>query len=125
MTILSDGTFLLYAAKHYRNPSCAGMKEFQDDLKRFKYIKRLLRRYKKTQQIPENLVLNHIILLYNVFGEATVPLLFYKIERDHWVQLKTFLVFLHYLPDNYQLTEEITESDIPLDASVINKLRKI
>ena len=125
MTILSDGTFLLYAAKHYRNPSCAGMKEFQDDLKRFKYIKRLLRRYSKTTKITERLILNHIILLHNVFGVATIPLLFYKIEEDLWPQIKTFLVFLNYLPEHYQISGQHNEVDISLDTDLINKLRKI
>ena len=125
MTILSDSTFLLYAVKHYRNPSCTGMKEFQDDLKRFKYIKRLLRRYSKTTKITERLILNHIILLHNVFGVATVPLLFYKIEEDLWPQIKTFLVFLNYLPEHYQISGQHNEVDISLDTDLINKLRKI
>ena len=122
---LNDENFLLYAVKHYNNPSCSGMKEFQDDLKRFKYIKRLLRRYSKTTKITERLILNHIILLHNVFGNATVPLLFYKIEQDLWPQIKTFLVFLNYLPEHYQISDEYNEVDINLDNALINKLRKI
>lgn len=123
--LLNDDTFLLYAVKHYDNPGCTGMKEFHDDLKRFKYIKRLLRQYEKTGEIVERLVLNHIILLHNVFGEETVPLLFFKFEEQYWPQLKTFLVFLDYLPDNYMIRETICESDIPLDQKLIFKLRKI
>ena len=125
MNELNDENFLLYAVKHYNNPSCSGMKEFQDDLKRFKYIKRLLRRYSKTTKITERLILNHIILLHNVFGNATVPLLFYKIEQDLWPQIKTFLVFLNYLPEHYQISDEYNEVDINLDNALINKLRKI
>ena len=123
--IITDDNFLLYAVKYYNNPSCTGMKEFQDDIKRFKYIKRLLRKYKKTKHISEKLVMNHIILLNNVFGSFTVPSLFYKIEVDHWPQLKTFLVFLNYLPDNYLINNTIHESEIPLDEFLINKLRKV
>jgi len=122
--ILNDETFLLYAVKHYDNPGCMGMKEFQDDLKRFKYIKRLLKQYEKTGDIVERLVLNHIILLHNVFGDATVPLLFFKFEKRYWPQIKTFLVFLNYLPDNYMIDGE-SESTIPLDQTLIFKLRKI
>lgn len=122
--ILADETFLLYAVKHYDNPGCTGMKEFQNDLKRFKYIKRLLKQYEKTGEIGERLVLNHIILLHNVFGEATVPLLFFKFEERYWPQLKTFLVFLNYLPDNCKIGAK-DESEIPLDQQIIFKLRKI
>lgn len=123
--ILTDDTFLLYAVKHYDNPDCTGMKEFQDDLKRFKYIKRLLKQYEKTGEVGERLILNHIILLHNVFAEATLPLLFFKFEEKYWPQIKTFLVFLDYLPDDYQINGNVYESDIPLDQAIIYKLRKV
>ncbi len=122
---LNSENFLLYAAKNYNNPSCVGIKEFHDDLKRIKYIKRLFKRYKKTKLISERLVLNHIILLHNVFNEAVVPILFYKIEQEHWSQLKTFLVYLDYLPEKIQITKETNETDISLDYQIINKLRRI
>lgn len=125
MIELNDETFLLYAVKNYNNPSCTGIREFQDDLKRFKYIKRLLRRYKKTEKISERLILNHIILLHNVFQESLVPIIFYKIEEEHWPQIKTFLVFLNYLPDNYQITKSLNETDVQLDEIIITKLRKL
>lgn len=125
MIQLNDDNFLLYAAKNYNNPSCIGIKEFHDDLKRIKYIKRLFKRYKKTNLISERLVLNHIILLHNVFNEAIVPILFYKIEQEHWSQLKTFLVYLDYLPEKVQITKETNETDISLDYQIINKLRRI
>lgn len=125
MINLTDDNFLLYAVKYYNNPSCMGMKEFNDDLKRIKYIKRLFRRYKKTGIISERLILNHLILLHNVFGEYVVPLLFFKLEENHWSQLKTFLVFLHYLPDGFQINEKINETEISLDPIIINKLRKL
>ena len=125
MIKLNADNFLLYAVKYYNNPSCMGMKEFSDDLKRIKYIKRLLRRYKKTGVVAERLILNHLILLHNVFGEHTIPLLFFKLEEEQWPQIKTFLVFLNYLTDGFEITTEINETDIPLDPTIINKLRKI
>jgi hypothetical protein len=124
-TMLNDDNFLLYAIKHYNNPSCIGMKEFQDDIKRFKYIKRLLRKYKKTGELAEKLLLNHIILLYNVFGSFVVPSIFFKIENEHWPQIKTFIVYLHYLPEGYIVDGIYNESEIPLDDTIINKLRKL
>lgn len=122
---LTDDNFLLFAVKHYNNPSCSGIKEFNDDLKRFKYVKRLFRKYKKTHQLSEKLILNHIILLHNVFGEHLLPLMFYKIEEEHWPQVKTFLVFLNYLPDNYVINKYINETDVPLDDNIVQKLRRI
>jgi len=88
-------------------------------------VKRLFRKYKKTRQLSEKLILNHIILLHNVFGEQLVPLIFYKIEEEHWPQVKTFLVFLNYLPDNYVINKYINETDVPLDEYIVQKLRKI
>lgn len=123
--MLTDENFLLYTIKYYNNSSCTGMKEFQDDVKRFKYIKRLLRKYKKTEQVSEKLILNHIILLYNVFDTFIVPSLFFKIETEHWSQIKTFLVYLNYLPDNYMINGNVNETEIPLDNLIINKLRKL
>jgi len=71
------------------------------------------------------LILNHIILLHNVFQESLVPIIFYKIEEEHWPQIKTFLVFLNYLPDNYQITKALNETDVQLDEIIITKLRKL
>lgn len=122
---LTPENFLLYAVKHYNNPQCMGMAEFADDLKRFKYIKRLLKRYERTGTISENLVLNHLILLHNVFSDELIPMLFFKFEERYWPQLKTFLVFLNYLPDDYLVQSELHGTDIPLDSNIINKLRKI
>ena len=91
---------VMYAIKHYDNPQCEGEKEFQDDMKRFKYIKRLLKKYKSDGVVKERLLLNHIIILNNVFGpDAASTLLLFKIEPEHWPQLKSFLVFLSMLPD--------------------------
>jgi hypothetical protein len=122
---LTQDTFLLYAAQNYNNTSCVSLREFESDLKRFKYIKRLLKRYKKTQMLSERLILNHLILLHNVFADALIPMVFLKFEPEYWTEMKTFLVFLNYLPEHYQITKTINETDVPLDGYIINKLRKI
>lgn len=125
---LNEDNFILYAIKHYDNPNCKGMAEFLDDLKRFKYLKRLLRKYNVTKDLKERLVLNHIIIIYNLFGsEAATKMLFYKIEKKFWPQLKTFLVFLNYMPLKIIVSKgvEILESDIPLDENILEILRKI
>jgi|APGre2960657373_1045057.scaffolds.fasta_scaffold54475_3 hypothetical protein len=122
---LTQDTFLLYAAQHYNNTSCVSLKEFESDLKRFKYIKRLLKRYKKNGVLSERLILNHLILLHNVFSDALIPMLFLKFEPEYWSEVKTFLVFLNYLPDQYQINKSVNETDVPLDGQIIQKLRKI
>ena len=91
----------MFAIKHYNNPTCVDEKEFLDDMKRFKYLKRLFRKYDTSGELKVRLIVNHIIVLSNVFGvDATTTLLFFKIERNHWSLLKTFLVFLGYMPEN-------------------------
>ena len=109
-TITNDNV-MMYAIKHYDNPQCEGEKEFHDDMKRFKYIKRLLRKYKETGVLKERLLLNHIIILKNLFGpEACVTLLLFKIQREHWETLKSFLLFLNILrQDEISEVEENTE----------------
>ena len=116
---LTEDNFTLYAAKNYNNPQCLDVEEFNDDLARFKYIKRLLRKYRQTGEIQERLVLNHLIILYNVFGiEAANRMVFYKLEEELWPAVKTFLVFLSYLPENERV-------EVPLDMTIANILRKI
>ncbi len=91
----------MFAIKHYDNPQCEGEKEFYDDMKRFKYIKRLLRKHKDTGVLKERLLLNHIIVLNNLFGaEACVTLLLFKIQREYWETLKSFLLFLNMIRDD-------------------------
>ena len=91
----------MFAIKHYDNPLCVDEKEFLDDMKRFKYLKRLFRKYETSKDLKMRLVINHIIILANVFGvDAATTLLFFKIEKNHWPLLKTFLVFLGYMPEN-------------------------
>ena len=85
----------MFAMKHYDNPTCVDEKEFLDDMKRFKYLKRLFRKYETSRELKARLIINHIIILSNVFGvDAATTLLFFKIEKNHWTLLKTFLVFL-------------------------------
>ena len=89
---------LMFAIRNYTNPHCEGEKEFEDDLKRFKYIKRLLRKYYDTKILKERLLLNHIIVLHNVFGaDACATLLLYKIQEEYWPALKSILLFLNVL----------------------------
>ena len=91
---LNEDNFLLFAIKNYENPQAVTKEDFEKDLNHFKYIKRLLKRYKNTGQLKTHLLLNHFIILYNIFGEATTPMLFFKIEKELWSVLKTFIIFL-------------------------------
>ena len=91
---LTSENFLLFAIKHYENPQAVTKEDFEKDLNHFKYIKRLLKRYKNTGELKAHLLLNHFIILYNIFGEGTTAMLFYKIEEDMWEIMKTFVVFL-------------------------------
>ena len=127
MTNLTNENFLMYAIKNYDNPSCSGLKEFDDDLKRLRYIKRLLGRYKATGDIKERLIINHLVVLYNVFGvEAATNMLFFKIQERFWPQLKSFLVFLNYMPETIQYrNSRIAGSAIALDEAIADILRKI
>lgn len=125
---LTEDNFIMYAVKNYDNPGCRGMEEFYDDLKRFKYIKRLLRKYNVGKDLRERLILNHIIVLGNLFGvEATTKMLFFKIEKKFWSQIKTFLVFLNYMPMKVIVSQgvEIIDNDIPLDESILETLKDI
>jgi len=118
---LDDDNLLNYAMKHYDNPECKSIEEFQEDLTRTKYIKRLFRKYKSSGELKERLILNHIIIFYNVFGiEAATNILFFKIEDEFWPLLKTFLVYLDMFPEN-----DIEKIRIPLENTVIEVLRKI
>ena len=109
----------MYAIKNYDNPQCEGEKEFEDDLKRFKYIKRLLRRYYETGVLKERLLLNHLIVLNNVFSiEAATTLLLYKIQPSYWPALKSFLIYLNSIQE-----DELKE--IENDESVLDILGKI
>ena len=96
---LNAENFPLFAIKNYENPQAVTKADFEKDLNHFKYIKRLLKRYKNNGELKTHLLLNHFIILYNIFGEATTPMLFYKIEEELWAPMKTFVVFLNRLPE--------------------------
>ena len=90
---------MLFAIKFYDNPQAVTKDDFESNLKRIRYIKRLLKRYKNTGELKIHLILNHLIILFNVFHEAAVPLLFYNLEEDLWPSIKSFLVFLNRIPE--------------------------
>jgi len=121
---LNNENYILFAMKHYDNPQCENVDEFHDDLNRTKYLKRLFKKYQSNQILKERLILNHIIIFYNVFGvEVASRILFFKIEEEYHSLLKTFLVYLNYLPE-----KDIPEADlirIPLNQEVIKVLRAI
>ena len=116
---ISTNNFVMYAIKHYDNPQCEGEKEFHDDMKRFKYIKRLFKKYSLGGQLKERLLLNHIIILRNLFGtEACVTLLLFKTQNEYLSVLKSFLIFLNMIRE-----DELT--DIKSDNYVLETLRKL
>ena len=121
---LNDANFLIFAMHHYDNPQCHSLNEFEDDLKKFLYLKKLLSRYKNNNELRERLILNHIIVLYNIFGEAATNMLFYKVEKSCWDVLVTFLVYLGRMPETLP-QYGIKLSEITLDEKVISVLRKI
>lgn len=117
---LTHKTFTIYAAQNYYNPTCIDSEEFFNDLKRFKYVKRLLNKYAVSGELPERLVLNHLIVIFNCWGyESGIEMLALKIDPEHWAALKPFLVFLKAIDINTDLT------GIELDKVVVEKLRRI
>ena len=124
---LNDENFMIYAMKCYASPHCV-MSEFEGDIKRTKYLKRLFRRYKVTKTLKERLILNHIILLNNVFGpEVTARILFYRIDERDYDILKTFLLYLNIMPDMvYGIKgKNIRTSEISVDTDIAEILRQI
>ena len=126
---LSPSNFVIYAMKMYQNSSCTGIEEFKEDLLRIKYIKRLLMKYKKYGDLKERLILNHIIILNNVFGpEATTKMLFLKCKGLE-SQLKSFLMFLNTLPEKVENigieNRTINTKEIQMDERILDELRKI
>ncbi len=127
---LTEDTFLLYAIKSYQNHGCISKKEFQEDLARIKYIKRLMRRYQRNGDIDSlriRLILNHIIILFNVLGANATRILFFKLEKPLWKYLKPFLVFLDFLSDKVEGIDgkTIVSDSIKMDKAIIEELRKI
>ena len=116
---ITSANVMMFAVKNYDNPQCEGEKEFHDDMKRFKYIKRLFRKYHETGVLKERLILNHIIVLNNVFGpDACATLLLFKIRKEYWGTLRAFLLYLNILRED-ELNETIT------DKKVLEILRKL
>lgn len=121
---LNESNFLVFAMHHYDNPQCHSLQEFEEDLKKFLYLKKLISRYKNNGELRERLILNHIIVLYNIFGENATQMLFYKIDESCWDTLITFLVYLDRMPESIPELN-IVLSDIALDEMIISTLRKI
>ena len=125
---LNEKNFLLYAMKEYNNPQCTEVEEFNDDLKKIKYIKRLLNQYVSEGVLKERLLLNHIIVFYNVFPPAAATrILFFKIEEKFWPILKPFLFYLKVLPEDKIesiMGREIRTNEIIMDQGVVDSLRK-
>ena len=108
---LNEDNYLLFAIKFYDNPQAVTKDDFEDDLKRIKYVKRLLKRYKNTGVLKTHLILNHLTVLFNVFNDAAVPLLFFNLERELWPYIKSFLVFLNRLPEYPRSQIDIVTTD--------------
>jgi len=116
--ILTPETIDLFALRHYDNRG-ASKEEFEDDLKRFKYLKRLFRKYDTSKEFKSRLIINHIIILSNVFGvDAATTLLFFKIDKQHWSILKTILIFLNYMPEDEMI-------DLETDQNIMEELKRI
>ena len=110
---LNDDNYLLFAIKFYNNPHALTKDDFEDDLKRIKYVKRLLKRYKNTGVLKTHLILNHLTVLFNVFDDAATPLLFYNLEEDLWPPIKSFLIFLNRVPEYPKSHEHGIPEDKP------------
>ena len=125
---VNDDNFIIFAMKFYENPQCLSEKDFHNDLKILKYVKRLLNRYERTRVLKERLMLNHLIMLGNVFPvKVLVRILFLKIPVQYWSELKTFLIFLNYMPEKIESINgrSIISSDIQINLDIANKLREI
>jgi hypothetical protein len=116
---LTNKNFELFAAQSYNNPECMDIDEFKEDLSRFKYLKRLFRRYEVENDLQYRLILNHLIVIYNVFGiEAANRMVWFKINHEHYHFIKPFLIFLHYLPEDEKV-------EIGMDPGIVEVLREL
>ena len=116
--VLTHETIDIFALRQYDNRG-ASKEEFEDDLKRFKYLKRLFRKYDISKEFKSRLIINHIIILSNVFGvDAATTLLFFKIDKQHWSILKTILIFLNYMPEDEMI-------DLETDQNIMEELKRI
>ena len=116
---LNEENFTLFAIRHYDNPQCTSTEEFYEDIRRFRYLKRLLKRYHRTGELRERLILNHLIILSNVFGVSNaIRMLQYKIDDEYWPVLKTCLLYLDYIDEEW-------ETEIPLDPKTVERMREL
>lgn len=122
--VLTEDNFITYAMHNYDNSQCYSIEEFNDDLKRFLYLKKLFARYKNELDLKENLILNHLVVIYNIFGEQATNMLFFKIDKEYWDILVTFLVFINRMPEELP-QYDIKLSEVQLDEFIINVLRNI
>jgi hypothetical protein len=118
---LNSDNFIFFAITNHINPHAITQEDFYKDLEHFKYIKRLLKKYKKSGILNINLILKHFTILYNIFGEAATPMLFYKLEPDLWSEVKTFIVFMNRLPDY----PKCDVHDIPINLECFASLQQI
>jgi|TARA_R100000084_G_C4617495_1_gene131386 hypothetical protein len=118
---LTESNHVLFAIKHYENPQSVTVDDFMEDMKKFKYLKRLFKRYLNSDVLRVNLILNHLIILFNVFGEGTIPLLMYKLEHEYWSILKTFLIYLNRYPE----IDSGILSKVPIDPKVKSILAEL
>ena len=122
---LTESTFLLYAMKHYDNPQCTELSEFEEDIKRFQYLRKLLSRYRQDNDLKERLILNHLIVIFNVFGQAATNMLFMRLHEYH-EYLKPFVQYLNYMPEVLVYDEiGINSESITGDAFIEQRLREI
>ena len=122
---LAESTFLLYASKHYENPQCSDISEFEEDLKRFQYLRKLFGRYRQDNDLKERLILNHLIIIYNVFGPEATNMLFMRLHEYH-EYLKPFVEYLNFMPE-FILYEDVVlhKSNIRSDTFISEKLKGI
>ena len=120
-TELTEDNYVLFAIKYYDNPSAVTKEDFLDDLRRFKYIKRLINKYLKNGEVKLHLLLNHIIIVYNVFNEAATPLLFFKMDTEYWSIIKSVMVFVGRYPEK----ETDSLKQIKINEQIIKELREI
>ena len=118
---LNENNYIMFAIKHYDNPQAVTQDDFYEDMKRFKWIKRLLNKYRNSGELNIHLLVNHFVILYNVFGEATTPMLFFKIDKELWSAMKAFIMFLNRFPE-YPKTHI---HDVPVDLDCLKELNRV
>lgn len=122
---LTESTFLLYAMKYYDNPQCTDISEFDEDMKRFQYLRKLFSRYRQENELKERLILNHLIVIYNVFGPAATNMLFMRLHEYH-EYLKPFVEYLNYMPQILSYDDTVINSEsIDSDSVIVNRLGEI